>query len=126
MDLELLLVEEELAICRLDPAEPVPKWATERTGLSAVVRTADELSVVCDEGRVPDGIEASGAWRALRVAGALDLSLTGVLIALLAPLERAGIPIFAISTFDTDYVLIPGGRCDEAVAVLESAGHTIR
>lgn len=99
--------------------------APEGAELWVAASTPDEVSLVCSEGSVPDGVvEASGGWRALRVAGKLDLSLTGVLIALLEPLEKAGIPIFAISTFDTDYVLVPGDQIDETRSALEAAGHS--
>lgn len=119
--LDLLLLPEELALCRLEPDEPPPEWS--RGGFVATVRTDEELSVVCPAAAVPAGVKASAGWRAFRVAGTLDLSLTGVLAALLGPLERAEIPIFAISSFDTDHVLVPGDRVDEARAALASAGH---
>lgn len=121
--MELLLVEEELALCRLDPDTPLPHWA--RGELVATVHSGDELSVVCSSAGVPVGVEASRGWRALRVAGTLDLALTGVLAALLAPLEAAEVPIFAISSFDTDYVLVPGECLEDAVAALEQAGHSV-
>lgn len=121
LDLEVL--EGNFSVCRLAPDADLPAWASEGNGFRAVVRTPEELSLVCNEGIAPEGVEASGGWRALRVAGTLDLSLTGVLLALLRPLEDAGIPIFAISTFDTDYVLVPSDRIGEAKTALKGAGH---
>lgn len=123
MGRDLAVLDGAHAVCRLPAGGEVPAWANEGEGLRAVVRTPEELSIVCDERAVPAGVEASGGWRAMRVVGRLDLSLTGVLIELLAPLEGAQIPIFAISTFDTDYVLVPAGRLDDASTALESAGH---
>lgn len=123
--LELELLGRDLAICRLPGDAAVPGWSSEGVGLRALVRTPDELSILCDEGSVPAGVEASGGWRALRVAGKLDLSLTGVLIALLKPLEDAEIPTFAISTYDTDYVLVPADRLDAARSALAGAGHRL-
>ena len=76
--------------------------------------------------RVPGSVQSSGPWRALRVAGTLDHSLTGVLREIAGPLADAEIPIFAISSFDTDYVLVPGGRVEAARAALEEAGHSHR
>ena len=112
-----------MALCRLEPGDPIPDWAG--GDFLASVRTAEELSLVSESSRVPDSVDASAGWRALRVAGTLDLSLTGVLLALLAPLERAGIPIFAISSYDTDYVLVPGDRLDQALNALREAGHRL-
>jgi hypothetical protein len=89
------------------------------------VRTRAELSVVCAAARVPDGVRAERGWRALAVCGRLDLGLTGVLAGLLAPLAAAGVPIFAVSTYDTDYVLVREERLAEAVAALRAAGHTV-
>ena len=121
MDLELL--PGQLAICRLDPGDPVPSWA--QGDLVAVVRTGEELSVVCDADAMPDGLDCSRGWRALRVTGTMDLSLTGVLARLLAPLADAEVAIFAISRFDTDYVLVREERLEQARAALVAAGHTI-
>ncbi len=105
MDLEIL--EGTLAVSRLGPSETVPEWAEEGE-LSVVARTGEELSIVCEAASVPDEVESSGPWRALRVAGTLDHSLTGILGSLATPLADAEVPIFAVSTFDTDYVLVPG------------------
>ncbi|MBA2523830.1 MAG: ACT domain-containing protein [Solirubrobacterales bacterium] len=111
-----------MALCRLEPGQRMPEWAGE--GFVASARTADELSIVCEASRVPAGVKASRGWRALRVAGTLDLAATGVLVSLLAPLGDAGVPIFVISTYDTDYVLVPGDRLDDAGTVLRAAGHS--
>jgi hypothetical protein len=106
----------------------VPDWATaDRPGaaLHAVVRTPAELTVVCEGGRVPPDVRAERGWRALAVAGPLDLALTGVLLALLEPLAGAGVAIFAVSTYDTDHVLVPADRLGDAVAALRAAGHRV-
>lgn len=118
--MRLEVLAGELAICRLDPAGEPPAWAGGE--LVATVRRGAELSVVCDGASVPNGVAASRGWRALRVAGTLDLALTGVLAAILEPLADAGIPIFAVSSYDTDYVLVPGDRLDDALAALAKAG----
>jgi uncharacterized protein len=105
----------------------VPEWAAARPGaaLHAVLRTPAELTVICAAGDVPDGVRAERGWRALAVEGPLDLALTGVLAALLEPLARAGVAIFAVSTFDTDHVLVLADRLDDAVAALRAAGHRV-
>jgi uncharacterized protein len=81
--------------------------------------------VVCAAERVPPGVRADQGWRALAVAGPLDLSMTGVLLSLLEPLARAGVSIFAVSTYDTDHVLVRADRLDDAVAALRAAGHRV-
>lgn len=118
--MELEQLEGELAICRLEPGEAVPSWAS--GGLVATVRSGEELSVVCDAASVPEGVRADRGWRALRVSGTLDLAMTGVLVRILEPLAVAEVPIFAVSSFDTDYVLVPGARLGDAVAALAGAG----
>jgi uncharacterized protein len=103
----------------------VPAWADGGAALDAVVRTPAELTIVCAAAAVPEGVRAERGWRALAVAGPLDLALTGVLVALLEPLARAGVAIFAVSTFDTDHVLVRADRLDDAVRALRAAGHRV-
>lgn len=121
----LALLEGEYAICRLDPSAEVPDWATAGAGqVLSLTRTSEELSILCPSEVVPEECEASRGWGALRVRSRLDHSLTGVMASLAAPLARAEVPIFTISTFDTDYLLFPCQRLEEAVEALENAGHT--
>ena len=119
----LALVPDLLTICRLDARAPIPGWA--RGDFVAITRTRDELSIVCAQSNAPDGIVCERDWRALRVVGQLDFTLTGILAALSAPLADAGISIFAISTFDTDYVLVKARDLDKATRVLQEAGYKI-
>ena len=91
----------------------------------SVTRTAEELSVVCEQAGVPANIQAERDWRALRIKGTLDFSLTGILANIAFPLANAGISIFAVSTFDTDYVLVKAERLGEAVSALTAAGHRV-
>ena len=81
--------------------------------------------MISPEEAVPAGVRAQCGWRCLRVRGPLAFELTGVLASLAAPLAAAGVPIFALSTFDTDYLLVPGERLDEALAALGAAGHRL-
>ena len=90
----------------------------------ALVRTPEETSVVCAADAAPAGAQRSGPWRAFRVAGTLEHDLTGVLASLARPLADAGVPIFALSTYDTDYALVPAERIGDASEALLSAGHT--
>ena len=91
----------------------------------SVTRTPAELSVVCDAASVPIGVKAEGPWSALAVRGPMDLNITGVLAGLATPLAVAGISIFAVSTYDTDYLLVRHHDMDRAVRVLRAAGHDI-
>ena len=103
----------------------MPDWAF-TGGFSSVTRTADELSIVCPQSNVPPETQCDRDWRCLEVEGPLDLSLIGILALLTAPLAHAGISIFAVSTYDTDYVLVKEERLDEAVLVLSQEGHHVR
>lgn len=123
MTLSLTVLSDPLAVCRLAPEDDPPPWA--RGQLVSVTRTAGELSVVCAHDAVPDGVRADGPWRALSVSGPLPFTATGVLAALAGPLAAAGIPIFALSTFDTDHLLVGAGALDDAIAVLREAGHRV-
>ena len=107
------VVPGTFAVCRLAAETSVPAWS-QRGPLYAVTRTPDELSIVCDAAHVPGDVPAEGPWRAFRVAGTLDFALTGILHDVLDPLADAGISVFALSTFDTDYVLVRAERLAEA------------
>lgn len=124
MSLRLTVLPGRLAVCRLRPEDAIPEWAN-AAGFSSVTRTRDELSVVCADAAVPEDVRGERGWRALVVAGPLDFGLIGVIASLADPLARAGVPIFAISTFDTDYLLVKEARLAEAVAALTAAGHEI-
>ncbi|MGA8207126.1 MAG: ACT domain-containing protein [Candidatus Dormiibacterota bacterium] len=113
-----------LVVCRLPPGAPVPGWAVAGEWWS-LSRTPDELSLICEERFVPAGVAHGGRWKALRVQGPLDHELVGVLAAVAESLASAQIPIFAISTHDTDWVLVPEDRMKQAVAALEAAGHDV-
>lgn len=120
----LRLLPDHLAITRIDGPD-VPAWAWSGGGFASVTRRGDEMSVVCDEGRVPAGARSDGGWRALELTGTQELALTGVLISLAAPLADAGVPLFALATYDTDVILVPGARLTDAVRALEGAGHGV-
>ena len=113
-----------LAICRLPPNTPFPDWATAAPFYS-ITATGDELSIVCPAECVPDEVCAERNWACLQVAGPLNFALTGVLADLAAPLASAGISIFALSTYDTDYLLVKAGRLANAIVALTAAGHTV-
>jgi len=121
--MDLALLEGTFALTRLDrDAEPPP---LPPGPLAALVRDPDALTVIGPEETAPPDGDRSGGWRALAVAGPLDLALTGVLASLAAPLRDAGVPIFVVSSHDTDFVLVPGDKLTDATAALEAAGHSV-
>jgi hypothetical protein len=120
----LMVLTQGVAICRLTPEEEIPSWMPNK-GFTAMVRTADELSIVCDERYVPDHLKMEKGWRIIKVQGPLEFSQVGVLAAIAMPLAQAGVSIFVLSTFDTDYVLIKEPSLLLALETLKNAGHTI-
>jgi uncharacterized protein len=110
------------AVVRLPPDAVVPEGALVPP-FHSVTRTADELSLVCPDHAVPDGARAETGWAILVLAGPFPFELTGILSSVLSPLAAAGVGIFAMSTFDTDYVLVKRERLDAAIAALVAAGH---
>lgn len=123
--LSLTIVPGHFAVCRLDGQEAVPAWALGGDFFS-ITRTAEELSMVCREADVPEGVTSETEWACLKVEGPLDFSLTGVMAALAGPLADAGISLFAVSTYDTDYLLVKTHALDDAIAALTKAGHKVR
>ena len=111
------------AVVRLGPRAKVP---TRLTGFHSITRTDKELSIVCRQDLAPRGGRSEKGFRCLEVSGPLPFEATGVLASLALPLARARIPILAISTFDTDYVLVREERLSAAVRALERAGHSVR
>jgi hypothetical protein len=122
--LRLLAVAGSFAVCKLTPGSPVPPWAT-AGDLFSVTRTPDELSVVCRQEVVPEGVVCERDWRCLRVAGAMPFTAVGVLASLATPLAAAGVAILAISTFDTDYLLFKAADAEQAVTALRGAGDEV-
>jgi enamine deaminase RidA (YjgF/YER057c/UK114 family) len=119
-DMNLTVLPERLAVCRLAASARVPSWALElHEAFTSITRTADELSIVCLEDAVPPDVQVEGGWRALKVPGPIPFETTGVLASLAAPLAAAGISIFALSTYDTDYVLVREPDLEAALAALD-------
>jgi hypothetical protein len=114
------VVEGIWAVARLGPGDPMPAWAATEA-FASVTRTAEELSIVCRESSVPDGVRAERGWALLKLAGPFPFTATGILASFLAPLARGGIPVFTVSTFDTDYVLVKRSDLGRALDALEEA-----
>lgn len=116
---------EQLAVCLLPAEAPLPCWAAAPGRLRAAIRSVDELSIVCAMASVPLEVRHEGPFIAFEVEGPLDLALTGVLAAMLAPLAAAGISVFTLSTFQTDWVLVPLLQHGAASQALRRAGHIV-
>ncbi len=120
----LFLLPETFAICRLEKGSSVPQWVPTEPFFS-ITGTADELSIVCPAEPIPAEIQADRGWRCFKLQGPFPFSLTGILNSITVPLAEGGIGIFAISTYDTDYVLVKEEHLQQALSILSKAGHTI-
>jgi len=123
--LVLNLLKQPLAVCRLDKDLALPDWACQGAFCS-MTRTPQELSVVCPEENIPPDAECETGWRAFSSEGPLGFAATGLVETLAEPLALAGISIFFISTFYTDYVMVKQEELQIAIMALESSGHTVR
>ncbi len=123
--LTLSLLPDIYAVCRLDGGAPVPAWALSE-GFSSITRTDDELSIVRAQRMIPDGVAAEREWRCLKVEGPLDFALTGVLAGIATTLAHADVSIFAVSTYDTDYILVKEQTLPHTIDALSRQGYHIR
>ena len=119
------LVPGQYSLVRFPPDASVPEWAFASDGFASVTRTTDELSIVCLAALVPAGVRSDGGWCCLKVHGPFAFDQVGILSSFAVPLAESGVGIFAISTFDTDYILVKENQRDLALWVLVSAGHSI-
>lgn len=124
MKLKFRWLNGSYAIVRLAPDAALPDWAT-KGEFTSISRSADELSIVCPAENLPPGVESQHRWICLKLEGPFPFSLTGVLLSFIQPLSSNGIPIFAVSTFDTDYVLIQEEYMGHALNTLQEAGHEL-
>ncbi len=134
--LDLVLFPDDYAVCRLEPGAPLP-WgldessgpdsplSVDKPGVVSVTWSPTETSIICRADLAPAGGTVNAPWRCFRVNGPVDLALTGILASLVNPLADARVNVFAFSTFDTDYVLVPSVRLAEALSALTSAGHRV-
>lgn len=124
--MNLSLLERRFAVCRLPVDAPVPAFAQQASDFVSITRTRQELSLVCREELAPANCSPETGWRVLEVQGPLDFGLVGILASLTQPLAQAGISLFVVSTFDTDYLLVKETKLEEALRTLEAAGHSVR
>lgn len=115
--LTMKLSKEKYGVCRLNKTELIPEWAKDSEFFS-ITKTLDELSIVCAQDNIPHDIKCEKDWRALKVEGPLDFSLIGILSSISTILAQKSISIFAISTYDTDYILVKDKDIDNAIEEL--------
>jgi hypothetical protein len=122
--LVLSLQPEHYAVAQLPAGSTLPAWWP-GIGIRHASWTDDELSLVCEEAHAPADVRCQRGWRMFKLQGPFDFALTGILKAVLDPLAAAGVGIFAISTFDTDYVLVQAHQLDIALRALRGHGHHV-
>lgn len=125
LKLTLSILPETLVICQMDKDARIPDWLLASTFYS-ITKTAKELSVVCPQTNVPEGIKKDEGWRCLKVEGPLDFSAAGILASLTMPLAKEGISVFAMSTYNTDYLLVKERHLEKAVQILSQNEHQIQ
>lgn len=113
----LSVLPEKLGICHFDKKSPIPGWAME-ISFCSIARTEDELSVVCPQDKIPGGVLAEKNWRAFKLESTADLFSVGVIASLSQPLAEAGISLFNVSTYETNYILVEEKNLAKAIAVL--------
>ncbi|ERI91084.1 hypothetical protein HMPREF1982_03449 [Clostridiales bacterium oral taxon 876 str. F0540] len=112
--LTMKLLKEKYGVCRLNKTELIPEWAR-NSDFFSITKTSDELSIVCLQDNIPNDIKCEKDWRVLKIEGPLDFSLIGILASISTILAQKGISIFAISTYDTDYILVKDKDIDNAI-----------
>jgi uncharacterized protein len=124
--LTLTLLPGQFAICRTESDAGIPSWALESAFFSITRAPAEQISIVCSSQNIPDDAKADRGWRALKFEGPLDIELTGVIASVAEPLANAGIPIFPLATYATDYVFIREDHVEAATRALTAFGHAVR
>jgi len=122
--LTLKVLDGEYTIHRFSPEKSLPTEALGSSFLS-ITKTEEELSIVCDASIVLDAEVSESGWSCIKVLGPLDFALTGILAKLSGVLAEVQISIFAISTYDTDYILVKSEKLESALKALSKQGYTI-
>ena len=120
----LFLLDGLFAICRLDKKASIPDWAVSKQFFS-VARTDDELSVVCPQEGIPEGIDCEGGWQCLKVESPFEFDLTGAISSIAALLAEADILMFMIATQDSDYLMVKESDLDRTISVVAEAGYRV-
>ncbi|MBU3214011.1 ACT domain-containing protein [Clostridium estertheticum] len=122
--LTMKLLNEKFAVCRLNKNESMPKWV-EGSSFYSITKTSDELSIVCSQDSIPRNIKCEKDWRILKVEGPLDFSLIGIISSISTILALKRISIFAVSTYDTDYILVKDKDIDNTILALSNERYEI-
>ena len=122
--LKLSLLKNKYAICTLPNTAPIPDWALTEI-LISITRTDKELTIVCKQDMIPSELQSDINWRCFKIDGSFDLNQTGVISSISSPLADAGISIYVISTYDTDYFLVQDQNLQKAISTLSNSGHSI-
>jgi len=117
--LTLSVLPEKLGICHFDKKSPIPGWAMD-ISFCSITRTKDELSVVCPQDKIPGGVLTEKDWRAFKLEGAADIFSVGIIASLSQPLAEAGISLFNISTYETNYILVEEKNLVKSKEILSS------
>ncbi|MGN6183799.1 MAG: ACT domain-containing protein [Thermoanaerobaculia bacterium] len=123
MAMQIRLHPQSLAVSRLSENDAIPSWA--RGEFTSITRTNNELSIVCDEARVPDGVTTQRGWRLFELLGPFAFEVTGIAASLTKALASNGIPLLLIATFDTDYILVQREYVDRAIDAFRGAGYDV-
>lgn len=122
--LQMSLLKDIFGIYALENSAPIPDWAA-KASMCSITRTKKELTIVCPQSIIPAESDCDSNWRCFRIDGSFDLNEIGVISCISAPLAEAGISIYVVSTYDTDYFLIKDNAAEKAIAVLTEDGHKI-
>ena len=124
--LTLELLKENYSVCRLDANAPVPTWA-QKGNFYSITKTKDELSIVCETQYVLENVKVvEPDWRIFKILGPLDFSLIGILSKISLLMAECKISIFALSTYDTDYIMVKEEKVEEAIKALKRAGYEVQ
>ncbi|QRN85912.1 ACT domain-containing protein [Clostridia bacterium] len=121
--IKLEVLKEEYAVCRMPASSPIPSWISS-DGFVSITRTDEELSIVCLDKAIPDDTCFKNGWRIIKVLGPLDFSLVGILSSISTILADAQVSIFAVSTYDTDYILVQNEKLDNAIDALSKSDYS--
>ncbi|GAA0180959.1 ACT domain-containing protein [Clostridium sediminicola] len=122
--LTMKLLKEKYGVCRLNKIDSIPNWI-KNSEFYSITKTSDELSIVCNQQDVPNDIKCEKDWRILKIEGPLDFSLIGILASISTILAQKGISIFAVSTYDTDYILVKDSDIDNAIEALVNENYEV-
>lgn len=122
--LTMKLLKEKYGVCRLDKIDSIPTWV-KNSEFYSITKTSDELSIVCNQQDIPNDIKCEKDWRILKIIGPLDFALIGILASISTILAQKGISIFAVSTYDTDYILVKDSDIDNAIEALVNENYEV-